>query len=267
VLIDKTRQGNYEYSFAVIQYKNIKTLESYNFGIILKCQNGNTLTHIPTLNTKIDTCLDISEKSAIAYTIEHIENTIEHEGKIKSGHISDALSVSQYRVLTSALEPGKLLQSLVDEYITLKKLRVLEKSSSKSKYDKRNIIGTVVEYAKSHEIDNFIPHRHFKNLAYRPIDMSLIDKNENPYSIATVSSPHLEHFQDSFVTNIFTLQESLRNGSIKNMFLHIPVFDDIKDTQVEKNIGWAKEQAQHYKIKTLEDYRAEAVFEMLQCDI
>jgi len=265
VLVYDTPAITHEYSFALIQYNNLTTVEQYNFGIILKDYKGNTLTHIPTLSHTNDVCLELNNKAAMNYTLEKIRERIDSLGSIKEGHISDALSVSMFRSFTTDLEPIEALDSLVHEYITLKKLRVLEKKVTTSKYDKRSIMGIMADYADKKGIKNFIHHKKF-SLTFKPIDLALVktkDKKTIPYSIATITSPHVDGFQESFVTNIFTLQDAMRNGDIKNMFLHAPVYKDIRTKNLNNHLSWAKEQAANYNLEILTDHREEAVMERL----
>lgn len=252
----------YNYNFALIQYKNLTTLEQYNFGVILQDNKGATLTHIPGISSLSDICLDLNNKPAMNYTLDKIRDTIEAQGSIKEGNISDALSIGMYRSFTTELEPQEAIDALVHEYITLKKLRVLDKHTITSRYDKRSIIKLMTEYAQEHHIENFIHHKKFP-ITFKPIDLALVDKDKNPYSIATITSPHVDNFQDSFVTNIFTLQDATRKGNIKNMFLHAPIYKDIKTKNIASHIGWAKEQAQNYKLEIFTDYREAAVMERL----
>lgn len=262
MLVFDTPATTYEYSFALIQYNNLTTVEQYNFGVILKDHKGNTLTHIPTLSHTNDMCLDLNNKPAMNYTLNKIKERIDTLGSIKEGNISDALSVSMFRSFTTELEPAEALESLVHEYITLKKLRVLEKKMHTSKYDKRSIMRIMADYAEKKGIKNFIHHKKF-NLTFKPIDLALVDKKLNPYSIATITSPHVDNFQESFVTNIFTLQDVMRNGDVKNMFLHAPVYKDIKTRNLNNHLSWAKEQASNYNLEILTDHREEAVMERL----
>lgn len=262
MLVDKTKAETFDYSYAFIQYKNISTIEQYNFGIILKDGRGNTLTHLPTLSHTIDMCLELENKTAINYTLDKVKETIDNLGSIKEGQISDALTISMYRPFSTDLNPEEALDYLVNEYITLKKLRVLEKQISTSKYDKRSIIRLMTAYVEQKNITNFVHHRKFP-ITFKPIDMSLVDKDGKPYSIATITSPHVDNFQESFVTNIFTLQDAKRKGNIKNMFLHAPIYKDVKTKNIASHIGWAREQAQNYNLGILTDHREAAVMERL----
>lgn len=263
MLVYETSAPTYDYSFALIQYNNLTTIERYNFGIILKDNKGTTLTHIPRLSATNDACLELFNKAAMNYTLDKIRERVDSLGSIKEGNISDALSVSMFRSFTTDLEPAEALDSLVDEYITLKKLRILEKYSVTSKYDKRNIMKLMSTYAKKHNINDFVHHKTFP-ITLKAIDLALVDKKGNPHSIATITSPHVEHFQDGFITNIFTLQDAARKGDIVNKFLHTPVYKDIRTKNLNKHLGWAKEQAENYRFEIFTDHREEAVMERLQ---
>jgi len=260
LVYDTTVTNNYD--FALIQYNNISTVEQYNFGIIIKDNNGNTLSHIPKISIATEACIDLKNKAAINYTLSQIREEIEDNGTIKEGYISDSLSVSMYRSLTTEKTLDKALESLVFEYVTLKKFRTIDKSIKLDKYDKRSIAKLMRNYAADKNIQNFRAHFESK-ITIKPIDLSLIDEEENPYSIATVTSPHIENFQDSLITNIFTLQEAKRKG-IENMFLHIPVYKDIKTKNLAKHIGLAKEQAKEYGLELEQDNRAESIMERLE---
>ena len=264
MLVDNTSSSANEYLFSIIQYNNISTLESYNVGIIIKNSDRNILIHIPTIDASVETCIDIKDRPAFTYNLKMIQETIENTGTIFEGNISDALNISIFRPLTTDLNIEDAINMLIEEYLSLKKLRIINKEHKKSTYDKRNIMNLMSSYASKNNIKNFIAHKHFKKLAYKPIDMSLLNNDGQPYSIATIASPHLDSFQDSFIANIFTLQEATRNGNIQKSFLHIPVFGNLKDVNIAKNVGWAKEQAKHYQLETLQDPREKAVFEMLQ---
>jgi len=252
----------FNYDFALIQYNNIATIEKYNLGVILKDNKGNTISHIPKISTSTESCLVLKNRTAINYTLDQIIEHIENNGSIQEGNISDSLSVSMYRSITTDKTLEEALESLVFEYITLKKLRTIGNNTKLDKYDKRSVAKLMRNFADEKNIQNFRAHFESK-LTIKPIDLSLVDSEDEPYSIATVASPHIENFQDSLITNIFTLQEAKRKG-IKNMFLHIPVYKDIKTKNLTKHIGLAKEQAKEYNFELEQDHRPEAIMERLE---
>lgn len=260
---DKTKKNLLKYNYAFIQYSNISTSEIYNFGIVLEDEKGKTTYHIPHLMTKIDTCFDINNKSAINYTLNEIKDKIDTFGKISSFQVSDALCVSRFRPLKTSMNIENTMKMLIKEYISLKGLRTISNKVTLKKYDKRNIMSTLNLYAEKRDLKNFRHHKVYK-ITVKPIDLALIDKENNPYSIATITSPHVDNFQDGFISNLFTLQDAQRNEIVKKKFLYTPYFKEFKTSKALKNIGWAKEQAKHYGFEILGDCREEAVFEMLQ---
>jgi len=263
MLNDKTSNNLNKYRFALIQYSNISTSEIYNFGIVLEDEEGKTVFHIPNISSKIDNCFVIDNKSAINYTLKEIEDKIATFGRIKPFQVSDALSVSRFRPLKTSMTIDDTLNMLINEYILLKGLRTVNNRKQLYKYDKRQVMSKLKMYAKEHKLSNFRHHKTYK-ITVKPIDLALVDNNNNPYSIATITSPHVDNFQDSFIGNLFTLQDAQRSNFIKNKFLYTPFFNDLKNTNTIKNLGWAKEQAKHYNFEILHDIREEAVFEMLQ---
>lgn len=263
MLINNTKKDIMDYSFALIQYFNITTSETFNMGIVLKDSLGKTIYHIPHIESNIDNCINVEDKPALNYTLKEIKDKIDTFGTVKPFHVNDVLSVGRFRPLRSIDNPDITLNKLIEEYVSLKKLRITAKKTTTKKYDKRNVMSELNLYANKYNIKNFQSHKTYK-IAIKPIDLALIDKDENPYSIATITSPHVENFQDGFITNLFTLQEAQRNGNIKHKFLHTPVYKDIEDKTTRKKLGWAIEQAKHYKLELLHDPREAAVFEMLQ---
>lgn len=263
MLNDKTEKNLFKYSFALIQYSNISTSEIYNFGIVLQDEKRNTIYQIPDITSKIDKCFAIENKAAVNYTLKEIEDKINFFGSISSFQISDVLSVSRFRPLKTTMDIQTTMNMLIEEYISLKGLRTIMNNSDLKQYDKRRIMNNLNLYAKKIEIDNFKHHKTY-SITVKPIDLALVDKENNPYSIATITSPHVENFQDGFISNLFTLQDAQRNKLIKNKFLYTPFFKELHSTTALRNLGWAKEQAKHYDFELLYDEREEAVFEMLQ---
>jgi hypothetical protein len=263
MLNDKTEKILVKYSFALVQYSNISTSEIYNFGIVLQDEKRNTIFHIPDITSKIDKCFSIDNKAAVNYTLKEIEDKINLFGSISSFRISDVLSVGRFRPLKTSMNIEETMNMLVEEYISLKGLRIISNESDLKQYDKRRVMDKLNLYAKEIEIDNFKRHKTY-SITVKPIDLALVDEENNPYSIATITSPHVENFQDGFISNLFTLQDAQRSKLVKNKFLYTPFFEELHSTKALKNLGWAKEQAHHYGFELLHDKREEAVFEMLQ---
>lgn len=263
MLVDKTKKDLFKYRFALIQYSNISTSEVYNFGIVLENEDRQTVSHIPILSSRINTCFDINNKSAINYTLNEIKNKIDTFGRINPFHISDALSVSRFRTIKTSDNIETTMNMLINEYISLKGLRKIIKKPKLQIYDKREVMSNLNLYAEEKELKNFRHHKVY-DITIKQIDLALVNEENNPYSIATITSPHVENFQDGFISNLFTLQDAQRSELVKNKFLYTPFFDQFKNNKSLKNLGWAKEQAAHYNIDLLQDNRQEAVFEMLE---
>lgn len=263
MLNDKTEKNLINYSFALIQYSNISTSEIYNFGIVLQDEERKTLSHIPNITNKIDKCFSIDNKAAINYTMKEIEDKINTFGSISSFQVSDVLSVSRFRPLRTSMNMEDTMKMLINEYILLKGLRSNINKIDLKEYDKRQVMNKLNLYAKKLEIKNFKHHKTYP-ITIKPIDLALVDQKNNPYSIATITSPHVESFQDGFISNLFTLQDAQRSKQIIKKFLYTPYFKELHSAKALKNLGWAKEQANHYNLELLDDHREEAVFEMLQ---
>ena len=261
MIIDETLPSFRSYTYSIVQTKTF-TDELFNVGIILKEETGKTLTYFANILSKPN-CIYIKERDDIAFLLQQIKNDITRSD-FDINHYA-GFRLTRPKIYSTDLQPQQALDSLVDTYISIKQFLSKHSIRDMSVYDKRVIHKRLSRYAKDHDIANFIAGRHFK-IAYKPIDLALVDSSENPYSIATMTSPHVDNFKDSFVTNIFTLQEALKKAeALKRSFLYAPVFEDVSPDmeKLEKNLGWAKEQADEYGFELFTDSREEAVMEML----
>ena len=262
MIIDKTLNKFHSYTYNLVQTKTF-TDEVFNVGIILKDESEKTLTYFANITSKPN-CIHIKEYEDINFLLKQIQNNIiQNDFNINN---YTGFSISYPKIYSTDLSPQQALDSLVDTYISIKQFITRHSIRDMSIYDKRIVHKKLKHYAKEHNINNFRAGKHFK-IAYKAIDLALVDSSEKPYSIAAMTSPHVDNFKDGFITNIFTLQESIKKSSaIKKSFLYAPVFDDVNSISkksLSEHIGWAKEQAKEYKFDIFTDSRESAVMEML----
>ena len=157
---------------------------------------------------------------------------------------------------------SEALYEITNKFMMIKKFRTIEKPIVADKYDKLSILKLITSRAKEKKILNYIDHYKF-NFTRKVIDMALVDKNKNPYSIASMASIYKDKFDDSLITSIFVLQDAKRDDFIKDQFLYIPIMKKTTTTKHKKSLDWAKEQAQHINVDMITDSRQDAVLERL----
>jgi len=259
VLVDDINDSLNTYHYSLVQFHSQKTGEIFNIGVILNDRKDFHI-HLPRhFHALSSTCIEFKEIAGINFTLDIIEDRIKRYGKVESGDISNSIFITEERSMLSELSCEEALQEAANKYMMLKKLRTIITSSHVDRFDKMTILRSVNAAAERRKIDNFIQHIRFP-IARKIIDMSLLDHNKNPYSIASVASIHKEHFDDNIITAIYTLQEAMRSDMVKDQFLYIPILKRLKDKET-LGMGWAKEQARHIGVDIMCLIRHESVLE------
>lgn len=262
MLVEEIEYGLNTYHYNLVQYHNQKTGEVFNIGVILN-DRKTFHAHIPRqfYNLK-NNCIEFTEIAGINFTLDVIEDRIKRYKEVDHGNVSNSIFITEELSMLSELSCEDALLEAIDKYMSIKKLRVLDNPLREDKYDKMTILKRAEFVASYREINNFISHRKFEGIARKLIDMSLVDEDENPYSIASVASIHKEHFDDNIITSIYTLQEAMRSESVKDQFLYIPILKGLSAKE-RHGIDWAKEQAQIIGVDVLTDARPESAIERL----
>lgn len=260
MIIDETQGDSvHTYSYSVITFNNIYSLESYNIGIILKDDAGKTIMHIPSDIRRISSCIDIKEASGLNFTLDLIRKRIEHEGHASSGIVSNAISISESRVLTTEESTDEALTTLVEEYITLKRLRDPDATRERKEYEKLSIIDGLRRKVPIDK-NNAVAFRKKHPIAHKIIDVIGFDKENQPAVVAEVSSLYVEQFEQGFRDSTFVLQEARMSSSVKDSFLYVPKLKALTKSQ-KKHLDWAKEMSNHFKIEMMVENNEEAFLE------
>jgi len=260
VLIDESSIATNTYEFALIQLDNFNTLEVYNIGIILK-DTSNSNFIIPKIETSLDACLEIDEKSGINYTLDLIKRRIENHGHIDEGNVSNAIKIASYRPLTTSLGFEDTLEKLKNEYISLKKLRAVKKTA-RSKYEKLSIINELKQEVFKSDVRN-VTFRHRYDFAHKLVDASHAPNGKIITSIAEISSLFVDGFKKNFMESAFVMIEANAIDTITNKFIYVPKMEDVLNKIQSKNMGWAKEMAKEIKVDLFTENSNEAFIERL----
>lgn len=263
MLIDSRSKTLNTYQCSLIQFHNMPSDEIFNIGVVLTDGN-NFCYHLPHTFHKLKTCIDFNEIAGLNYTISIIEDRIK-ESEFSPGEVSNVVVASPLRSFQSELDMEGALQEAVQHFMMIKKLRDTSAAIVKTDYlDKISTLKLIEKRAKERNIRNFIQHHRFP-IARKLIDMALIDEDENPYVVGSMSAPlHSEHFDDSIITSVFTLREVIRNQDVKDQFMYVPKYKDILNRKENMALGWAQEQADELGVECLTDKREDAVLERLQ---
>lgn len=262
MLVEEIEDGLNTYHYNLVQYHNQKTGEVFNIGVILN-DRKIYYSHIPKqfYNLK-NNCIEFTEIAGINFTIDIIEDRLKRYGEVNPGDTSNSIFITEERSILHEGTCKDAFGDAINKYMSIKKLRIIESSTIEDKYDKMTILKRAERVAGLREIENFMSHRKFEGVARKLIDMSLVDEDENPYSIASVASIHKEHFDDNIITSIYTLQEAMRSEYVKDQFLYIPILKGLS-VKERHGIDWAKEQAQIIGVDVLTDARPESAIERL----
>jgi len=266
VLVDHRNDAMKSYEYSIVQYRDIWTKEVINIGVVLSTEKDRYI-HLPKHFDKLKNCLSFVEASGIEYTIDIIRDRIENQKVLQAGEVSNSIYITEPKTFLSEYEAEEALYDAVDSFMMVAKLREPDESVTRTdRYDKMSILKLIESRAKEKNIVNFRHHRRFGGVAKKIIDMAMVDVNDRPYSVATLASVHKSHFEDSLITAVFTLEEAMRNDFIKDGFLYVPVMKDESSMTLKekRDLGWAKEQAEHYKLDILTDRRQDAALERLQ---
>ena len=261
MLVDKRNKALNTYEYSLVQFHNIWTKEVLNIGIILN-DNAAYYIHLPRQYDKLKACLDFTELAGLKYTLDIIEDRINNQQRVTYGEVSNSVYITDKKSIKSELNAEDTLYDMTTKYMMIKKFRQTENTIITDKYDKLNILKLIESRAKAKDIKNFIQHRHF-GITRKQIDMALVNKDNKPYSIASLASLHKDGFDDHVINGIFTLNEAKKNSVIKDRFLYIPIINNILKPKENISLGWAKEQAKEIGVDLLTDKRQDAVLERL----
>lgn len=262
MLVDNRSKTLNTYKYSLIQFHNIWTKEILNIGVILS-DSEKYHFHIPKKYEKMKTCLDFTELSGLKYTLEIIEDRIINQKRVTYGEVSNSIYITEQKSFKTDSPLGEALWEVVEKFMMIKKFREFESPIITNKYDKLSILKLITDRAREKEIQNYVDHKHHEGIAKKQIDMALIDKDGNPYAIATMASIYKDAFDDNLITSIFTLQEAMRKEVVKDQFLYIPIMKNERTLKHNKALGWAKEQAQHINVDMITDSSQDAVLERL----
>lgn len=262
MLVEEIEDGLNTYHYNLVQFHSQRTGEVFNIGVILN-DRKTFHAHIPKQFYNLKTnCIEFTEIAGINFTIDIIEDRIKRYKEVSSGEVSNSVFITEERSMLSEYSCEDAFHEAINKYMSIKKLRILDNPLIEDKYDKMTILKRAEFVASHREIENFISRRKFEGIARKLIDMSLVDEEQIPYSIASVASIHKEHFDDNIITSIYTLQEAMRSEYVKDQFLYIPILKGL-GTKERHGIDWAKEQAQHIKVDVITDARVESAIERL----
>lgn len=259
--MDKRNKALITYEYSLVQFHNIWTKEILNIGVILNDKSSYYI-HIPKIYDKIQTCLDFTELAGLKYTLEIIEDRIKNQQRVTYGEVSNSIFITEQKSIKSELSAEDALHETVQKLMMIKKFRHVETSVIADKYDKLSILKLITQRAKAKNIENYMQHKQFK-ITKKLIDMALVDKDKNPYSIANMASIYKDNFDDALITSVFTLQDAMRSKHIQDQFLYIPIMENRLTSKQKKSVDWAKEQARYLKIDMLTDKNQDAVLERL----
>ena len=265
MLVDSRTKSLFTYQCSIVQYNNFATHEIFNIGVVL-FDGTHYVSHLPRTFQKLKRCINFNEISGLNYTLSIIEDRMNNFGTCKAGNVSNVVSITPQYSFQSKLPIEMALYDAVDKFISIPKLRETDNNVITDRYDKISVLRLIETRAKERNISNFKQRQHF-NVAKKMIDMALVDKDNNPYVVASMASLHTEHFDDSLISSLFTLQEVMRNPNVKDQFLYVPKIKDILSTKENQDIGWAREQAQHINVDIITDPRHDAVLERLQSNV
>jgi len=226
MFIDTTSKQN-EYSYSIVQYANTLTGELFNLGLIMNYEDGHFI-HLNNIKPNILNCIDVGELSSLNYTISLIHERLEN-GDMHIGSISNVIKISEPNIYTSSNDEKETFKHLVNELISIKRLRRLDQISKSIKYGKMQIISSLKSLNKN---KNILFHQHIEGVS-NIVDASYM-KNGKPVVVAEITSPHTKNFYENIATSAFTLNEFNKIDTIQDKFIYAPILtslsknDDIK---------------------------------------
>jgi len=215
MFIDKTSQ-QHSYNYSLIQYSNNLTGELFNLGVVMNYEDGHMI-HLNDIKQSLLKCIDIGELSGINYSISLIHERLE-DGNLHIGNVSNVLKISQPNIYTSSKDGQATFQHLVNEFISLKKMREVKSSVRSVKYGKMQIISSLRAITND---KNLMFHHHIDGMA-NIVDASYI-KDGMPRVVAQITSPHTKNFYENIATSAFMLSDFNKISTIEDKFIYSPV--------------------------------------------
>jgi len=254
MFIDTTASQN-QYNYSLIQYSNLLTGELFNLGLVMNYEDGHFI-HLNNIKPNILNCIDVGNLSALNYTISLIHERLE-EGDLHIGNVSNVMKISEPNIYTSSKDEKETFAHLVQEFISLKKLRKIENSSKSVKYGKMQIISSL----KSLNINrNIMFHAHIEGMA-NIVDAAYI-KNGKPITVAEITSPHTKNFYENIATAAFTLNDFNKIETIKDKFIYAPILTALSKTD-DKKLSQAIETAKEMGVDIVTRKNHKEVLERL----
>lgn len=186
---------------------------------------GGFHTHLPANIAKLSKCIEFENISGINYTLSVITERLGNFDKIHHGSVSNIISISPMNVYSTPLDESSAFAHIVNEFITLSKIKTITDPITKNKYGKMSIITSLKNIAKKEKIENVMFHRHLNGIN------GLIDavalKDNNPTAIAQIASAYVENIYESIGNHVITLMESKKITTIHDRFIYAPILKPI----------------------------------------
>lgn len=184
-------------------------------------RSGGFMTHIPDNLSKLSKCIDFDNLSGANYALSVIGERLHHFGKIHHGSVSNIISISDMDIYSTPLGEKEAFAHIVNEFITLSKIKTLSDPLSKNIYGKMTIITDLKSVALKQEIKNVAFHKHVDGVN------GLIDaiamREATPIAIAQIASAYVENIYESIGNHIITLMESKKIPTIHDRFIYAPI--------------------------------------------
>jgi len=254
MFINTTSKQN-EYEYSLVQYSNTLTGELFNLGLVMKYEDGHFI-HLNKIKPNILNCIDVGNLSSLNYSISLIHERLE-DGELHIGSVSNVMRISESNIYTSSKDEKDTFKHLIDEFISLKKLRKIDQIGKSVKYGKMQIISSLKSLNKN---ESLMFHKHIKGVS-NIVDASFM-KNGKPAVVAEITSPHTKNFYENIATSAFTLNEFNKIKSVQDKFIYAPILTALSKND-DKKLSQAIETAKEMGVDIVTRKNHEKVLERL----
>lgn len=182
---------------------------------------GGFHTHIPANIAKLSKCIEFENISGINYTLSVLTERLGNFDKIHHGSVSNIISISPMNIYSTPLDEPSAFAHIVNEFITLSKIKTISDPISKNEYGKMSIIADLKSAAVKKSAENISFHKHIDGV-HGLID-AIAFKDTAPVAIAQIASAYVENIYDAIGPHIITLAESKNISTIKDRFIYAPI--------------------------------------------
>lgn len=199
------------------------------------------MTHIPENLSKLSKCIEFDNLSGANYALSVVIERLNDFGKIHHGSVSNIIYISEMDIYSTPLEENEAFAHIVNEFITLSKIKTISDPVQKNIYGKMHIISDLKSAALKKSADNILFHKHIDGVN------GLIDaisfKDKQPIVIAQIASAYVENLYDVIGSHIITLAESRNIPSLKDRFIYAPILKPLSKTD-QKQFDAARDAVQ-----------------------